>query len=434
MKIVGGKWSNWAGNVSFRPREVVAPRDEVELAAAVRKAEGNVRFPGTGHSFAPLNQTDGTLIDLSAFVGLKGFDPSRETASVAGATPLWGLGSLLHPLGYALKNMADVDRQTLAGAVATSTHGTGRMFGSLSADVASFRLLLASGEVIHCSADENADIFNAGRTAQGLLGVMTEIDMHVRPVYKLQRKYFLHPIDELFRQLEGLVNANRHFEFFWFPESEVAVCKALNESEAHAPTRHSARTLHARGERRRGREYVFAGINELVRTMPALTGPSHRFMSRFMPRREKVRWSHEIFPSPRTVRFTEMEYALPYAKGIDALKEVVELIRSRRISTGFPIEFRTVAADDIWLSPFYERESVTIALHQYRRASTKPLFDACEAIFRSYGGRPHWGKLHTATRDELAALYPKFEDFRAVRARLDPKGKFLNGYLGALFG
>src|SRR5512133_3652422 len=107
MKIVGGKWSNWSGSVSFRPRAVVTPQDEVDLAVAVRKSEGHVRFPGAGHSFSPLNQTDGTLIDLGAFTGLKGFDPEREVATIAGAQPLWGLGSLLHPLGYALKNMGD---------------------------------------------------------------------------------------------------------------------------------------------------------------------------------------------------------------------------------------------------------------------------------------------------------------------------------------
>jgi len=434
MKIVGGKWSNWSRNVVFRPKHVAVARDELELAAAVRQAEGRVRFPGAGHSFSPLNQTDGTLIDLGAFTGLKGFDPERETASIAGATPLWGLGSLLHPLGYALKNMGDVDRQTLAGAVATSTHGTGRTLGSLSAEVASFRLLTATGEIIHCSRQENADIFAAGRTAMGLLGVMTEIDMRVRPVYKLQRKYFLHPIDELFRQLDGLVEANRNFEFFWFPDSQFAVCKALNESQAHAPTRHSARTLHARGERRRANEYVFAGLNELMCYMPGLSRPAQLFFTRLMPRKEKVRWSHEIYPTPRTVRFNEMEYALPYKKGVEALGEIVEVIRKLKISTGFPIEFRTVAADDIWLSPFYERESATIGIHQYCRMDANPLFESCEAVFRRYGGRPHWGKHHSATRDEIAALYPKYESFRAVRAKLDPKGKFLNDHLGALFG
>ncbi|MBU6299197.1 MAG: FAD-binding protein, partial [Alphaproteobacteria bacterium] len=145
MKMVGGTWSNWSGGVSCKPRAVISPKDDVELAAAVRKAEGRVRVLGSGHSFTPLNATDDTLIDLSSFAGLKGCDPEREVATIAAGTPLWGIGSLLHPMGFALKNMGDIDRQTLGGVVGTGTHGTGRTLGSFSADVASFRLLLANG-------------------------------------------------------------------------------------------------------------------------------------------------------------------------------------------------------------------------------------------------------------------------------------------------
>jgi FAD-linked oxidoreductase len=434
MKIVGGKWTNWSGSVRFRPRAAIEPQTEVDLAVAVRKTEGHVRFPGNGYSFSPLDQTDGTLIDLSAFTGLKGFDPEREVASIAAATPLWGLASLLHPLGYALKNMADIDRQTLGGAVATGTHGTGRAFSSLSADVASFRLLKTTGEVVHCSPAENPDIYAAGRLSLGLFGVMTEIDMAVRPVYKLQRKYFLHPISELFRQLDGLTGANRNFSFFWFPHSDVAVCRSLNETECHAPVRHSANTLLARGERRRVDEYVFAGANELLRYLPGLMKPSHKFFAAFMSKRQKVRWSHEVYPSPRTVRYNAMEYAVPYEKGAEVIQEIAEAIRKAKLATAFPLAFRTVAADDIWLSPFYGRESATITVHQYAKVDYRPLFGLCEAIFRKHGGRPHWGKIHSVTRDELLELYPHFEDFCALRRKLDPAGKFLNEQLTPLFG
>ncbi|MGA7675449.1 MAG: D-arabinono-1,4-lactone oxidase [Rhizomicrobium sp.] len=433
MKIVGGRWSNWSGAVSCRPNAVVAPRDEVELAAAVRKAEGSVRVPGTGHSFTPLNATAGTLIDLKAFTGLLGFDPERQIATIAAATPLWEIGPMLYQAGSGLKNMADIDRQTLAGAVGTGTHGTGITFGSLSADVAGFRLVLASGEVIDCSAAENAEIFAAGRTAMGMFGVMTEVAMNVRPAYKLVGKEFTHSIDELFDQLDGLVAANRHFEFFWFPYSNIAVCKSLNETEANARAPRSAENLHARGDRTSIDDYAFAAINELLPRAPFLLKPAHRLFSQLMPGREHVRWSHEIFPSPRAVRFNEMEYAVPYEQGPETLREIVETIRKRKINTGFPIEYRTVAADDVWLSPFYRRESATISVQQYRRVDTTELFEACEEIFHRHGGRPHWGKRHTCTASEFANLYPQFEAFRALRSKLDPGGKFLNNYLRAIF-
>lgn len=433
MKIVGGKWSNWSGNVVFRPRVMIAPQDEVDLAVALRKTDGHMRFPGNGHSFAPLNQTDGTLIDLAAFDGLKGFDPEREVAAIAAATPLWGLGSLLHPLGYALHNMGDIDRQTLGGAVSTGTHGSGIGLGSFSADVASFRLLSATGEVIHCSPDENAEIYNAGRLSLGLLGVLTEIDMKVRPVYKLQRKFFQYPAEKLFRDLDGLVSANRNFSFFWFPHSDNVVCRSLNETECHAPVRHSARTLYTRGERRRADELIFAGVAEAMRYAPALMPAAHRFFTAFMAKRQKVRWSHEIYPSARTVRHTAMEYAVAYEKGAAVMQELAEAIRKAKIVTAFPLVYRTVAADDVWLSPFYERASATITVHQYAKANSSKLFDLSEAVFRNHGGRPHWAKIHSASREELAQLYPRFEEFCALRRKLDPKGKFLNDHLTPLF-
>jgi FAD-linked oxidoreductase len=433
MKIFGGKWSNWSGGVSCKPRQIVAPRDEVELAAAIRQSDGPIRAPGTGHSFTPVNETNGTLVDLAAFTGLKSINAEQETATLGAATPLWRVGPLLHAQGFGLKNMGDIDRQTLGGVVGTGTHGTGRTLKSFSAEVGGFRLLLANGELINCCPTENAEIFGAGRTSLGVFGVMTEITMNVRPAYRLIEQNFVMPIDELFRMLDSLVNDNRHFEFFWFPYSDVAVCKALNESGEAAPAPRSAEEMQERGERVSSDQRAFGWINEGLPYAPFMLKSAHRLFSSLMPGAGKVRWSHEIFPSPRTTRFNEMEYAVPYAKGPDAIREIVATIRKKRINTGFPIEYRSVAADDVWMSPFYGRESATIAVHQYHPVDTKRLFDACEAIFRAYAGRPHWGKRHTRTADELATLYPQFDAFRDVRRRLDPTGKFLNQHLRAMF-
>ncbi|HWA92515.1 MAG TPA: D-arabinono-1,4-lactone oxidase [Rhizomicrobium sp.] len=434
MKIVGGKWSNWSGGVRCKPRKVVAPKDEVELAAAIRQAEGPVRAPGTGHSFTPVHASDGTLLNLAAFSGLKSVDETRMTATLAAATPLWRAGPLLDARGFGLKNMGDIDRQTLGGVVGTGTHGTGRTLKSFSAEVAGFRLVLAGGEVVECSASENPDVFAAGRCSLGTLGVMTEITMNVRPKYKLVERNFFLPIRELFKQLDKLVADNRHFEFFWFPYADTAICKSLNETDEAAPEPRTAEQMYERGEQSTSDQRAFGWINEFLPYTPFLLRPAHRLFSRLMPGPAKVRWSHEIFPSPRTTRFNEMEYALPYEKGPEALAAVVDAIRRQRINTGFPIEYRSVAADDVWMSPFHGRDSATIAVHQYHRVDTHRLFDACEAIFRAHDGRPHWGKRHTRSAAELATLYPKFEEFRVLRRRLDPSGKFLNPHLASLFG
>jgi FAD-linked oxidoreductase len=433
MKIVGGKWSNWSGGVVCKPKEIVAPKDEVALAAAVRQGKAPVRSPGTGHSFTPLNATDGTLIDLSAFSGLKKFEAERSVATFGAATRLWEIGPLLHPLGQALKNMGDIDRQTLGGVVGTGTHGTGVTLGSLSSQVAGFRLLLASGEILHCSPTENPELFAAGRTSIGALGVMIDIAMHVRPAFKLHEQNFLLPIGELWQKLDGFVQDNRHFEFFWFPYSDVAVCKTLNETTEPAPEPRTADAMRERGEKGGADSRIFSAINEALPFAPFALRAAHRMFSGSMSSAGRVRWSQEIFPSPRTVRFNEMEYAVPFEKGPETVRKIAAEIRKRRINTGFPIEYRTVAPDDVWLSPFYERQSATIAVHQYFRVNTSRLFDMCESIFRSVEGRPHWGKRHTRTREEFEELYPKFDDFRALRQKLDPQGRFLNPHLRTIF-
>ena len=433
MKIVAGRWSNWSGGFTAKPREIMAPKDEVELAAAIRRAPGPVRVPGTGRSCTPLNVTDGTMIDLAAFTGVRGIDPDRQVATIGAATPIWDIGPALYSLGFGFKNQGDVDRQTLGGVVSTGTHGTGPTLGSFSAEVGGFRLMLASGEVIDCTPIENDTIYEAGRLSLGLLGVLTEISMHVRPVYKLVEKNFLMSSREVLQKLDTLVRSNRHFEFFWFPYAENVVCKSLNETNEPAPAPSSSEEMFKRGEKRNSNLQIFGAINEMLPYAPWLLGSAHRLFSRLMPGPGRARWSHELFPSPRSIRFNEMEYAIPYERAKDCLCEVVELIRKRRLNTGFPLEFRTVAADDVWLSPFYKRASATIAVHQYHRMDMTKLFDACEAIFRRYEGRPHWGKRHTRSAREFEALYPKYGDFLALRRRLDPQNRFLNSYLRDIF-
>src|SRR5579862_4119004 len=205
MKIVAGKWSNWSGGVACKPARILAPKDEVELAAAIRQAEGPVRVPGSGHSFTPLIASDDTIIDLAAFSGLRGLDAERQIATIGAATPIWDIGPQLCSLGFGFRNQGDIDRQTLGGVVSTGTHGTGETLGSFSADVAGFRLMLATGEIIDCTPTENADIYEAGRLSLGLLGVLTEISMHVRPAYRLVERNFLLPSREALARVDELV-------------------------------------------------------------------------------------------------------------------------------------------------------------------------------------------------------------------------------------
>lgn len=428
-------WSNWSGHVRGEPQRIARPETEAELAAALRDGVGPVRVVGSGHSFTPLGETNGTLISLDALTGVVSADAGALTATVKAGSKIHALGRPLFDLGVGLKNQGDIDRQSIGGAVGTGTHGTGPTLGSISAEVKGFRLVTASGEVLDCSASLNADVFAAGRVSFGTLGVMSEITLSVRKAYKLREKNWVMPLTECWRDTLKLKEQHRHFEFFWFPHADAVVAKALDEAEGDVAAPLSSEQMFERGERVSSDQRAFGIGCEIARVVPALSGRVQRFFTNAsMGASSRTRWAHEIFPSARNTRFNEMEYAVPAANGIDCIREIAEAIVAKRIPGVFPIEFRYVKADDIWLSPFYKRDAVTISVHQYNRQPFEPLFNVAEAIFRRYGGRPHWGKIHSLQFAELERLYPRWGDYLALRRRLDPDDKLPNSYLRQVFG
>ncbi|MDO8840259.1 MAG: D-arabinono-1,4-lactone oxidase [Parvibaculum sp.] len=435
-------WSNWSGWVKAWPTQIAAPATEEEVVAILRGAPAPIRVAGRGHSFTPLVESAGTILTLFGLSGVVDHDPEAMTARIKAGTTIRNLGPELFERGLALLNQGDIDRQTLAGAVGTGTHGTGGELGSLSAGVKAFRLATSSGEVISCSRTENSDVFDAGRVSFGSLGVMTEITMQCRNVYALEETGGRMSIAEALDKAEALRDEARHFEFFWFPFADQVLIKFLRETSKEA----RPRRRRPDGEMSRD-DKIMQLTCEISRTLPFLRGPLQKLLtstsgSRYSggaadgaeEQKTRVRWSHDAFPSDRNVRFNEMEYAVPAEKGPDCIREVGEHMRKCGTNFLFPLEFRYVAADDAWLSPFYRRDSVTISVHQYHRQPYKALFAGVEDIFRRYDGRPHWGKLHTRGAKDFEALYPKWEAFRDVRRQLDPEGKFLNAHLKQIFG
>jgi FAD-linked oxidoreductase len=428
-------WSNWSGGVRATPAAIATPASETELTAIVRAAAKGVRVAGSGHSFTPICQTSGTLISLDGMQGIVSVDAVAQTATVKAGTKIHALGRPLFDAGFGLKNQGDIDRQAIAGAVSTGTHGTGPALGSLSSEVTGFRLVTAKGEVLECSAHSNAEIWEAGRVSLGMLGVLSEITLNVRPAYRLKEHNWLMPADECWRQIGALRDAHRHFEFFWFPLADGVVAKSLDETDEEVPPPCDSEKMRIRGDRVSPDQRMFEYGCQAARLFPGLSAPLQRLFTRgAMGASTRSRWSHEIFPSPRTTRFNEMEYAVPAGNGVDCIREVAEVIRNRKIAGVFPIEFRFVKGDDIWLSPFYKRDAVTISVHQYNKQSHEPLFNAVEPVFWKYGGRPHWGKIHTLKAEALSKLYPQWDRFQALRKRLDPDTKFLNDYLIDLAG
>ena len=401
MTAIAG-WSNWSGSVTCQPRQMEAPRSEAELCALVAQAhrEGQtVRVAGTGHSFIPLCASDGLLISLDNMQGVVSADRHTGRATVWAGSKIWQLGEPLLAAGLAPENQGDIDRQAIAGAVSTGTHGTGRRIGSMSTQVVGLRIVTATGEIVECSPTSEAELFRAARTALGTFGVLSQITLRCLPAYKLHERTWVASFDECMAKLDEHIAATRHFEFFWSPSEDACAMKSLQPVMSDAPQPEAAAPLPAEGR-----------------------------LGRYM-KSERVDWSYRIFPSERNIKFNECEFAIPYENGPDCVREIRELMRTKHHEVAWPIEYRTLGADDIDIGPAHGRETVTISIHQAAELPYLRFFTDAEAVFRNHRGRPHWGKWHSHKAKELRELYPRWDHFLAMRERIDPQGTFLNGYL-----
>ncbi len=414
------EWRNWSGSVVAHPAAIARPRDEEELAAIVRTAR-QVRVTGAGHSFMPLCETTGTLVSLDDMAGELIVAADRQSVDAPAGWSLKRLTAALWEQGLSLSNQGDVNPQSLGGALATGTHGTGQDLGSLAALARSFRLVLADGSMVDCDETTEPELFEAQRLSLGLLGIATRARVAVVPALHLEERIEQRPLAEVLERLPELAAATRHMEFFLFPYAASATLKTLHPSAAvELPEEASD-------------DRVFQACCDLAAAAPRSVPLIQRTLARLTRSSRRAGPAWQIFPSERTVRFEEMEYELPVANAVAALRAALELVKTRRLPLIFPFEFRLVAADDIWLSPFHAGPCASISVHQYAPMPWAEHFAELEAVFRAHGGRPHWAKRHSLTSADVRALYPQAEAFGRVRKRIDPEGKFMNDHLRQLF-
>jgi len=334
------------------------------------------------------------------------------------------LDQYLEPINQALMNQGDIDQQSLAGAVSTGTHGTGADLHCISAYVEDFELLTASGEILNCSRTENPEIFAAGRVSLGSLGILTKITMQNRPRFKLKEHIQLCTVADMMQFIQQWKHQHRHIECFVFSHAEKLMLKTLDETDEK---------LQPRKESYPSEDMLLTICSELIKNVPSLNPYVQKLLGTFVKPTTAVDWSSKIFPTVRHTKFNEMEYQIPVDDGLDCLEEVLAALRQHKVATFFPLEFRFVKGDDIWISPFYQQDSISISVHQYHKQDPRLIFDIVEPIFQKYKGRPHWGKMHSMTAMQLRDLYPKWDDFLTLRQQLDPERKFLNPYLEQLF-
>ena len=424
-------WSNWTGDQRCTPAVVERPGSEDELVAAVRAAVargGGVRAVGSGHSFTDAACTDGTMVDLGRMARVLDADPGAGLVTVEAGITLHRLGAELAARGLALHNQGDIDAQTLGGATATATHGTGARFANLSAAIAAVRLVTADGEV---RVLDGGDALAAARVSLGALGVVSAITLRCVPRYTLHRSDAPRPLAETLDRLDAHVDASDHFEFWVFPYTRTALTRTCRRSdEPPAPPPAWRRALQEDVIENRLLELVCRAGRAAPRAVPRLNA----LVAGAMSASEVADHSHRVFATRRRVRFNEMEYAIPRAHAREAVERVLAMIERRRLPIVFPLEVRFAAADDALLSTAYGRATCYVAVHQYRGMEYETCFRAVEAIMDELDGRPHWGKRHDQTAATLAPRYPGWERFAAVREALDPRRVFANDYVRRVLG
>lgn len=426
-----GKWSNWSGSVQGTPHQVVQPDSIWELTqrvATYARDGRHVRVVGSGHSFTPLVQTDDVLISLDRMQGIEAIDEERGTVTVLGGTKLKRLGEELLARGLAQENLGDINLQSIAGAVSTGTHGTGVGFGSLSTQLEAITLVTASGEVLECSAEQNPDVFKAAQVSMGMLGVIARVKLRVVPAKVMHYRGLRMELDDVLAHLEQYKRENSHFEFFWFPYTRWVQAKFLNETSRFP----DKSTFWSDFNKVVMENWIYGLLSEAVRLFPKLSQKACKISANSIANIDETNYSYRLFSTPRAVRFQEMEYNIPAEHTVEVIREIQGCIERHRFEVHFPLECRFVHSDDIWLSPAYQRESAYLAVHMYRGMPYQEYFNHVEEIFKHCQGRPHWGKMHTRTAADLAELYPRWQDFRRIRAALDPGGMFLNDYLRLL--
>lgn len=423
---------NWAGNQACVPVEVARPTSTGEVAAIVRRAHDDgrrVKVIGAGHSFTATAMTDGVLVRLDGLSRILDVDIQTQRVRVEAGMTLHEFSRQIHEKGLALPNLGDIDVQSIAGATSTATHGTGRTLGNIATNIVGMTSVDGTGR-IHV-IDEHDDRLNIAAVGLGALGVICEVTLQCVSSFRVHAHETVEYLDDLLADIDGFASSADHAEFFWMPGARRCQVKRNNRTEQPLDR---PNTFEVVRDKYVGENLAFGAVCRVGRRWPALAPRIAKLVSSSVSEREFVDDSFRVFASPRHVRFVEMEYGIPLECLGEAVQRVREVTGRLSFPSLFPIEVRVSAADDIALSTGTARENGWIAVHQYQGAPYESYFQQVAAIMDSYGGRPHWGKMHYLDAHDLASRYPRWNEFQQLRRALDPDGTFRNEYLDRVLG
>jgi L-gulono-1,4-lactone dehydrogenase len=434
------RWRNWSGLESAEIREVRFPRTPEDVVAAVERARetrSTVKMVGTGHSFTAIAAPGDVMLRPDRLSGIVGVDRDAMTVTAYAGTPLNVLNAELEARGLSLHNMGDIAEQTLAGAVSTGTHGTGGVTAGLAAQLAAFELVTGTGEIVSASPSENADLFDLGRVGLGALGILTTVTFAVEPLFLLEAHEQPMSWDEALGSFDAMVAESHHCDLYWFPHTDRMLTKRNTRLAADVAEAEPVGRLRGWVEDDVLSNTVFGALTAAANRAPAIIPRMNQLSARALSARTYSDVAHRVFTSPRRVVFREMEYAVPRAAGLEALREARRVVEASDWRISFPVEIRVARADDVALSTAYDRDSLYLAFHTHHRSdwcTHRAYLEAMEAIARAHDGRPHWGKLHTRSAADLAPAYPRFSEFLSLRDRLDPDRLFANDHLRRILG
>lgn len=436
---------NWGRNVTATPAGLVTARDTEDVAATLHRARHSgqhVKALGSGHSFSPIAVTDGIALSVNKLQGIESIERRPDGTAlvrIGAGTRLRQIGPALWTHGLALQNMGDIDAQTLGGALSTGTHGTGAAFPGMTARIAGLRLVTADGRIVDCDATTEPDLFAAARLGLGAVGITTSVVLDCVPAFQLEAIESRGRLASALERYEHDRLANDHYEFYWFPHTDVVHTKRNRRLPAEPSAAEGWRAGAARIAAQMRDDVLenglFGLVNRAVVHAPRVIPSVNRLTAGLAATEtHSTGRSYRTFVTPRRVRFREMEYAVPVERIPDLLQELSSWFDRSDHRTTFPVEVRCAAADDVWLSPAHGRPTGYVAVHQYYRHEAAEYFGAFESMARNLGGRPHWGKMHNRTAEDLRPVYPHFGDFQRVRDLWDPERTFANPYLDRVLG
>jgi xylitol oxidase len=408
---------NWAGNLTYSTGNVQYPKSVSEVQQLVKK-HPKLKTLGTRHCFNTIADSKDDLLSTRYLNKVVSLDRKNKTVTVEGGMKYGELAPYLHTQGFALHNLASLPHISVAGSITTATHGSGIKNGNLASSVSSLEMVIADGSVVHFSKASDTAKLNSVVVGLGAIGVITKVTLDIIPTFMVRQRVFTNmPLTQVKQNFGKIVSAGYSVSLFTDWQGE-------NVSEVWIKSRVGTEKNYTEAE--------FYGAKAATKNLhPVIEQPAEKCTDQMgVPGVWYERLPHfKMGFTPSTGKELQSEFFIPLHHAVEAISAISRL--GKQIGPHlFITEIRTIAADNLWMSPCYNQTSVTIHFTwKPETAAVMKLLPIIEKELAPYNVRPHWGKIFTISPKILASRYEKLADFKKLVASYDPKGKFRNEFL-----